>query len=183
MVNPNELVDLDSDMEDILSIWGKDPTAQNIERYFRSSGTFRSGTLSPEPLKINQSFLQLSKEIKENAFAHQDFQASQQTSRPSEDGLHAGFRQSIHGTKGKSLSVEPVLSGGLEDIVNFVSSSGQRSEKGVGRVSTLTRASIAKEQGNPKGIGGRPEVEIGVSSEIQKVSTKFSLGTRVINQP
>ena len=70
MVNPNELVDLDSDMEDILSIWGKDPTAQNIERYFRSSGTFKSGTLSPEPLKINQSFLQLSKEIKENAFAH-----------------------------------------------------------------------------------------------------------------
>lgn len=34
MVSPNELVDLDPELEDILSVWGKEPTVQNVERYF-----------------------------------------------------------------------------------------------------------------------------------------------------
>lgn len=182
MVNPNELVDLDPKMEDILSVWGKDPTARNIERYFGAPESFRSEILTPESLKIKQSFLQLSKEFEGNVYYHQDSNVSQQTSRPDEDALHAGLRQSSQSIKGKSFSEGPFHSGGIEDIVNFGSSSGQRSERGLGRVSAVTRVSIAKGQGSPKGTGGRPEDEIGASPVLQSAPTGASLGSQVINQ-
>lgn len=70
MVNSDELIDLDPAMEDILSVWGKDPTAQNIERYFGTVETLSSTPLSPEPLRLNQSLLQSSKELEGTIAVH-----------------------------------------------------------------------------------------------------------------
>lgn len=42
MVNPDEGIDLDPAMEDILSVWGKYQTAQNIERYFGTAEALAS---------------------------------------------------------------------------------------------------------------------------------------------
>lgn len=168
MVNSDEIVDLDPVMEDISSVWGKDPTAKNVDRYFGAAGNFRSGSLSPETLRINQSFYQLTQGYDENALLHHDLQVLQQSSKPVEDSLHAANRHSSHGEKGKSLVVEPVLSGGLEDIVNFISSAERAGEKGTGRLSALTRVSIGKESREPKGNGRRPPEASDFSSDFQR---------------
>lgn len=51
MVSSSELVDLDPEMEDILSVWGKEPSAQNIERYFGGYELSRSKSLLQKSLE------------------------------------------------------------------------------------------------------------------------------------
>ena len=46
MVNLSEAVELDPEPEDILSVWGKDLTTQNIKWFFGTSG--HHGILKPE---------------------------------------------------------------------------------------------------------------------------------------
>jgi len=96
--------------------------------------------------------------------------------------LHVGPRQSRQGSKGKPPSIGPFLSGGLEDIVNFSSSTGQRTEGGFGRVSAVTRVSIAKGQGSPKRIEGRSEDATEGLPDLRKNPSGSTLGTQVLNQ-
>lgn len=42
MVKPREAVDLESAPEDILSVWGKEVTAKNIDKFFGSTGSHAS---------------------------------------------------------------------------------------------------------------------------------------------
>lgn len=54
MVNPREAVDLDPALEDILSVWGKDQTTQNIEWCFGSAGSQGYEKLPPGEIGVNR---------------------------------------------------------------------------------------------------------------------------------
>lgn len=81
MVNPNELVDLEPEMEDILSVWGKGITARNIKRYFGGSESSRSEILLQKSIEIKLSSLHLFKEWEGNVLKKHDSPFSQQTRR------------------------------------------------------------------------------------------------------
>lgn len=56
MVNPSELLDLDPELEDILSMWGKEPTIQNVEQFFGAYELSRLASLSQaEPPSLSHS--------------------------------------------------------------------------------------------------------------------------------
>lgn len=107
----------------------------------------------------------------------------QQIRRQSEEDLHAGFQQPSHGSKGKPSSIGPILSGGLEDIVNLGSSIGQRLEGGLGRLATVTRASIAKGQGRPKKTDGWKGLDSEGHQDLWERPDGIDQGTQVTNQP
>ena len=74
--------------------------------------------------------------------------------------LHASFLHPPE-NKGKLFPTGPILSGGLEDIVNFGASLGLIFDGGIERASAVTRASIAKGLVSPSRIEGWKEVGSG----------------------
>jgi len=91
MVNPSELIDQDPAMEDILSVWGKDPTAQNLQRYFGVIESYNTDPLSSERIRNNHPFLQSTRKLEGNISFHQDTKGLQQTRRSVGNELHAGL--------------------------------------------------------------------------------------------
>lgn len=70
MVNSNESINLDRALEDILSVWGKDPTAQNIERYFGATETLVSASFSPDLQKTSLQLLRQTKKEEDRVPSH-----------------------------------------------------------------------------------------------------------------
>lgn len=123
MVNPNELVDLDPELEDILSVWGKEPTTQNVEWYF---GGYELSRLEPPPqvsLETKPSSLWLSKETDRNSLRIRNQTSFQQPFRE-DTAERASNAAHFLGNRGKSISGRNFLSGGIEDIVNLWLASG-----------------------------------------------------------
>lgn len=71
MVNPDEGIDLDPAMEDILSVWGKDPTTQNVERYFGTVEALASPPFCPEPERSPHTLSNTAKELQGMAAVQQ----------------------------------------------------------------------------------------------------------------
>lgn len=57
MVNHSKFVDLDPASEDILSVWGKDLTARNLEWYFGAPGGHGNGSFSPGGLRNTRQLI------------------------------------------------------------------------------------------------------------------------------
>ena len=147
MVNPAELVDLDPTLEDILSMWGKDITAQNVEHYF---GVFELSRL--EELSHNETplFLLLDKEA--GSVAHNTCIAavSKQVGREivsrgaDEEGLPID-------PKGKAVSPRFLLSKGFEDLSNLGLSAGYSLSRAPGDLPSISRVSLPRESLSLKG--------------------------------
>lgn len=178
----NGELDLDPAMEDILSVWGKDPTAQNVERYFGVPDFLISDPPSSESQWNSQVSPLSAKKVEGIEHLYQTFKDLQQSSKEGGIKPHVSPRNLHQTSKGKSTYIGPVLSGGLEDIVLFGSSSRRRTEGDLGRVEVVTRASIAKGPGSPKRIEGRRDVESEGLPDLCKNPSESAFEAQVCNQ-
>lgn len=107
----------------------------------------------------------------------------QHIKRQSEEDPHAGFHKPFHGNKGKLAPIDLILSGGLEDIVNLGSNVGQSLEGGLGRITPVTRASIAKGRDITKKIDEWKELGSEGLQDPWGNPDGTKQGTQVTNQP
>lgn len=167
MENPNELVDIEPEMEDILSVWGKDISARNIERYFGGYESSRSETRVQKSTEIKLPPLQFLKDREGNASKHQESPFSQRPGRLDEGVRHANFPQG-YSNKGKPHMAGFSNSGGLN--------SGQESVKGSGRFPANHRVSSIKDQASSQKTGDRSAEGLKVPPAFQVVGAEGIIG-------
>lgn len=140
MVNPNEQLELDPDLEDILSMWGKEPTVQNVEQFFGAYELSRLASLSQAEIP---SFSHHSKFPGREPFSCRDQEVFKQVERETAvDGSSNGAH--ISGIKGKYVLRQNLPSKGFEDIANLGFSSGIGKAKGFGGSLPLSRVSLSR---------------------------------------
>ena len=116
MVKPREAVELDPTPEDILSVWGKEIIAQNIDKFFGSAGSHATEKFTSEGSWINRAPKGLLEESLE--LAGLNSQGVRGLPKPSfqEEGFYLTGKPYVSQvSKEKPYSPAPFLSGGLED--------------------------------------------------------------------
>lgn len=182
MVNPREIVDLDPATEDILSIWGKDLTAQNLEWYFRSLSSQGNGSFSSGGLRNNMpSKVSLEGNLDLSGFRSQGIKGFQEVCIPEENDLQVRISHPIQESKGKPFSMGSFLSGGLEDIVNYGLTLGFRNDGGIERAPAVTRAILTKGLVSPSRNEGWKEVGSGGHLEPRKSHSGHGIEKQVVD--
>lgn len=154
MVNSPELLELDPELEDILSMWGKEPTVQNVEHFFGGYDFPRLASLSQVE---NPHFSLPSKESSRVSTVPRDQDGHRQAvSEHATDGVFIGVSGS--GTKGKTVLNHNFPPKGLEDIVNLGVSSGLGQARSIGGSFPLSRVSLFR---NPPLSKGNPNTGVG----------------------
>lgn len=152
MVNPADLVDLDPEPEDILSMWGKDITAQNVEHYFGAIELSRLEALTQAGEK--PSFL----------FQGGDPSSGDFTSSFSVFPKQVGSDNAVVGTNEEGLHPDPkgkVVPGrfahskGFEEIAHLGLSSGFGLTGAPRGLPTLSRVSLPRDFPPQKGVFAR----------------------------
>jgi len=186
MVNPAEILALDPEVEDILSMWGKDITTQNVEHYF---GAFDLPCLEAASHSESPFFLAHSKNPgsvtpKPGSLNALKPVGAVVTSGENEEGLPSD-------PKGKKPLVGFSLTKGFEDIYKIGLPAGFDQTRSSGGVLSLTRVPLHSEPLNPKGFSSNDcgETVVGAQavtngSEVNIPSTgKGDLGTLDPYQP
>lgn len=88
MVKPREAVDLDPAPKDILSVWGKEITAQNIDKFFGSVGSQETKKYTPEGCWSNRSSKGLLEESLELVGLNSQGVRGLLEPNPQEEGFH-----------------------------------------------------------------------------------------------
>ena len=113
-----DYVDVEPAPEDLLTIWGHEVSAQNLERYFPKltvKSALPNNEEGADPFPSRSTLLDLSGALKADYIV-----LSCSGGLPRGEGLGSD-RFSVHGpltlSSGPDLSVFPPLTGGLEDVV------------------------------------------------------------------
>lgn len=141
MVNSEELVDLNPALEDILSMWGKDTTAQNVEHFFgvqklAESILQQSAVLPPF---LHQGEVTAS----ENVQVHEQDVHVRAYENAAAKGPESGF--TVAGHKGKSVVTWNPSSAGFGVSETLGRFSGSFQGFSDGGVPPLTRVSLPKD--------------------------------------
>lgn len=151
MVNPAEFLALDPEVEDLLSMWGKDVTEHNVEHYF---GPFELPSLEALSQVENQQFLSHGKESGHGVH----ISGSEGASTPAAKAIVPGGAN-VGGLstdpKGKSLFGRFIAHKGLENISHLGLSAGKVHSRAQGGITTLSRASLPRDPQNHIDIAAR----------------------------
>lgn len=118
MVKPNEAVDLNPAPEDILTMWGKEVTAQNVVKFFGSDGCHAPADLATEGVwSIQGTKVQSETEV---GWAGPGIKGRKGLQAPviSENDLSQD-PAFPHGCKRRTIAGTVRMQGELEDIINF----------------------------------------------------------------
>lgn len=161
MVKHWEALDLEPSPEDILSVWGKELTAQNVDWYFGAVGS--QGCVKPS---VEGTVYNISPRVSLEERLDPEVQGKSDTKGLQEESLrneysHCAIPRLIQGRRGKGLISSPILSGGLEDIVNLGAARGIRTSADSERGPAVIRPVNAENLVNPSRIPAAAITETG----------------------
>lgn len=154
MVNADEGIDLDPSMEDILSVWGEDPTPQNIKHFFGTVEALATRPFSSEPEKLTHFPSILPKDRHETTIAFQEGKPHLSSQSTSQRTSQNNLINPPLGSKGPQGPAKSVLSGGLEDFVILGAKLGHSPAGNARSSAPITRASIAAGRNSTLEKGG-----------------------------